>query len=121
MSPSGLCYNKLIVGAIIFHPTSTPTKLLLKHAAHETAFLNVFEIPDSRVDDTDATILHSLKREVREETGMEVETVTAAVESFSYAVEKSVWAGDERMVLREMSLQLNFGCEVAGGEFCVNP
>ena len=52
---------------------------------------------------------------------MEVKTVTVAVESFSYAVEKSVWAGDERMVLRKISLQLNFVCEVAGGEFGVNP
>ena len=60
--PSGAAYDKLVVGAIIFHPTSAVPKLLLvKRAAHETAFPNVFETPGGKVDDEDASILDGLK------------------------------------------------------------
>ena len=77
LSPSGQPFDKFVVGAIIFHPSqSNPPKiLLLKRAAHETAFPNVFEPPSGKVEDTDASLYDGLEREVREETDSSIASV----------------------------------------------
>lgn len=71
-SPAGHPYDKIIVGAVIFHPTcSHPAKiLLLKRVASEEFYPNVFEIPGGHVEDTDADIFQALVREVHEETAV---------------------------------------------------
>ncbi|KAL2040497.1 hypothetical protein N7G274_006940 [Stereocaulon virgatum] len=70
-------YTNLAVGALVFHPPrpspNTRTKLLLlRRAPTESAFPNLWEVPGGSSDATDPTVLHSLVREVFEETGMRV-------------------------------------------------
>lgn len=121
-SVSGKPYDKLVVGAIIFHPSSTTPKIfLVKRAAHETAFPNIFEIPGGKIDDTDIDILHGLGREVREETNMSFDTVSGCTEPLTYAIEKTVREGDKDVTSRTMSTQLNYVCEVADSDFRVDP
>ena len=82
LSPSGQPFDKMVVGAIIFYPShSNPPKiLLLKRAAHETAFPNVFELPSGKVEDTDASLYDRLEREIREETDLSIASVQGMVE-----------------------------------------
>ncbi|KAL8956130.1 MAG: hypothetical protein Q9183_006404 [Haloplaca sp. 2 TL-2023] len=87
-------YDRLVVSAFIFappmptHPHShspshspsapsstqqtSPTShlLLLRRAAHDTAYPTKWEVPGGQADKADPTILHSLAREVFEETGL---------------------------------------------------
>lgn len=111
-SPAGHPYDKIVVGAVIFHPTSSPPAkiLLLKRAANEKFYPNVFEIPEGHVEDTDANILQALMREVREETALSFDSVKASTEPFAYSTEKTVKRGEEKGVVQKSSLQLNFVC-----------
>ena len=122
-SPAGHPYDKIIVGAVIFHPTSSPPAkiLLLKRAATEKFYPNVFEIPGGHVEDTDADIFHALVREVREETTLSVDSAKASIEPFAYSTEKTIRLGEEKVVIQKSSLQLNFMCEIAEDKFRVNP
>ena len=122
-SPDGHPYDNIIVGAVIFHPTSSPPAkiLLLKRAADEDFYPNVFEIPGGHVEDTDANLFQALVRETREETALSVNSVKASIEQFSYSIEKTVKRGDEDVVMQKSSLQLNFVCEIAEDMFRVNP
>ena len=73
-------YTNLVVSAFIFdaHETKTcesgrpPRLLILQRAAHEGSFANLWEIPGGSSDTNDPTILHSLAREVFEETGLKL-------------------------------------------------
>jgi len=109
-------YDKIVIGAIIFDKsTSEPRKvLLLKRAAHERYYPNIFEIPGGNVEDTDATIRDAFIREVHEETGLQVSEITAAVKPFTYSMEKKVVDEETEEVssVLRTSLQLNFVCEV---------
>lgn len=102
-------YDKLTVGSLIFRSSSNlPQILLLKRATHERHYPNVFEIPGGNVEETDATIEGALRREVLEETGLQIKKVLDAVHPFDYTLEKrtggtSVW---------KTTVQLNFICEV---------
>ncbi|KAI4231174.1 MAG: hypothetical protein L6R40_007819 [Gallowayella cf. fulva] len=120
----GKPYDKVIIGALIVKPNAEvkPEVLMLKRAAHESIYPNIFEIPGGKVEDSDATILEAVKREVFEEAGMKVIQVVGAVRSFDYALEKKMVdeAGGEGLV-RYTSLQLNFVCQVAEHNLTVNP
>ncbi|CAF9934719.1 hypothetical protein IMSHALPRED_009817 [Imshaugia aleurites] len=122
-SPSGHPYDKIIVGAVIFHPASSPPAktLLLKRAANEEFYPNVFEIPGGHVEDTDADIYQALVREIQEETALSVDSVIASIEPFAYSTEKTVTRGEEKVVVQKSSLQLNFICEITEATFRVNP
>ena len=87
-------YDKIIVGAIILKNDSAPDSdiLLLKRAAHEDLYPNVFEIPGGHMGDHDETVLDALKREVMEETRMSITKVVRTVKPFSYTTEKKVTA-----------------------------
>ncbi|KAL2042593.1 hypothetical protein N7G274_004352 [Stereocaulon virgatum] len=88
-APTGLCYNTLLTGALIFHPTSPdPPILLLKRRPHENTSPPVFEIPSGQIEDLDPTIFHGLKRIVCQETGLELDWVEDMLGSLSFAVEK---------------------------------
>jgi len=117
-------YDKIVIGAIIFDKRSSePQKvLLLKRAAHEKHYPNIFEIPGGNVEDTDATMRDAVIREVLEETGLQVSEITAAVRPFTYSMEKKVVDEETGEVLgvSRTSLQLNFVCEVMGFDFRVN-
>ena len=117
-------YDKIVIGAIIFDQSSSePRKvLLLKRAAHEQYYPNIFEIPGGNVEDTDASVRDAVVREVLEETGLQVSDINAAVKPFTYSMEKKVLdkeKGEEKTVWRT-TLQLNFICDVTGFDFKVN-
>lgn len=122
-SPAGHPYDNIIVGAVIFHPTSSPPAkiLLLKRAASEKFYPNVFEIPGGHVEDTDADIFGALVREVQEETSLSVDSAKASIEPLTYSTTKTIKVGEEEVVAQKSSLQLNFVCEVAENTFRVNP
>lgn len=71
-SLAGRPYDKIVVGAVIFHPTASlhAKILLLKRAANEDVYSNVFEIPGGHVEDSDPDILKAVAREVHEETAL---------------------------------------------------
>ena len=123
LQANGKPYDKVVIGALIIKSDTkgNPGILMLKRAAHETIYPNIFEIPGGKVEDSDATILDAVKREVLEETGMEVAEVVGAVRSFDYALEKEVLddTGSETLVWYT-SLQLNFVCQVAKHNLTVN-
>ena len=116
-------YDKLVVGAIITKSDhdSTSRILLLKRAAHEPIYPNIFEIPGGEVETTDTTILDAVKREVHEETGLTVTNVLGNVESFHYAMEKVETPEGRKVTTRKTSMQLNFVCEVEGYDFRIDP
>lgn len=122
-SPAGHPYDKIIVGAVIFRPNPSPPAkiLLLKRAAREKFYPNVFEIPGGNVEDTDADIFQALAREVREETTLSFNCVKASIKPFAYSTEKKVRQGEEEVVVRKSSFQINFVCEIAEDTFHVNP
>ena len=124
LSANGNPYDKVVIGAIIIKPDAEgrPGILMLKRAAHETIYPNVFEIPGGNVEESDATVQDAVKREVLEEAGMEVTQVIGSVGSFEYALEKKVLDDASRETLVwYTSLQLNFVCQVAKHFLTVNP
>lgn len=126
-SPSGKSFDKVVVGAAIMRYATaatasrpggakTPTILLLKRAAHEVYYPNVFEIPGGGVDPEDRSIHDALAREVREETGLDVADIVAELQPMVYETTKTVMdgAGRERAVTKS-AIQLNYVVSVAGG------
>lgn len=71
-------YHCLAVGACIFFPPpsyhqqtpSPPRLLLIQRASTERGFPNLWEIPGGSSEESDPTVLHSVAREVFEETGL---------------------------------------------------
>ena len=78
LSPS----KRWAIGAAIFQEPEPEkrTILLLKRAERETAFPNAWELPGGRVEETDETIAHAVKREVFEETSLNVANIIGEVE-----------------------------------------
>ncbi|KAL8932443.1 MAG: hypothetical protein Q9211_006309 [Gyalolechia sp. 1 TL-2023] len=78
-------YHRVVCSALIFAPPTASHAhsssaqdcrlLLVKRSAAEVAFPNLWEIPGGSVDQEDPTILHSLAREVFEETGLRLTRV----------------------------------------------
>ena len=122
-SPAGHPHDKIVVGAVIFHPAPSPPAkiLLLKRAANEKFYPNVFEVPGGHVEDTDADICQALVREVHEETALSFDSIKASLEPFAYTTEKITKRGEEEIVVQKSSLQLNFVCEITEDTFRVNP
>ncbi|KAI4118188.1 MAG: hypothetical protein LQ345_001708 [Seirophora villosa] len=124
---NGEQYDKIVVGAIIILTDEENEEriLVLKRAAHEEILPNIWEIPGGKAEDTDATILDALKREVHEETSLTVTKVYGAVTSFGYRMKKVIPPnedGGEEETVWSSSLQLNFACEVAEPlDLAINP
>ncbi|KIW35360.1 uncharacterized protein PV07_02059 [Cladophialophora immunda] len=96
--------------------------LLLKRAAHESYFPNVFELPSGKVDPGDATLGHALAREVEEETGLDVTDILAELKPMIYMTEKTVVDDAGREVLVSKSaIQLNYIVSVSGREVTLSP
>ncbi|KAL8787443.1 MAG: hypothetical protein Q9213_002220 [Squamulea squamosa] len=124
LQSNGKPYDKIVIGALIIkhEPEGGPKILLLKRAAHEEYYPTVFEIPGGKVEESDPTILSAVKREVLEETGLEVDEVIEYVGSFEYSMEKKTAseAGGQESIL-STSLQFNFICRVSQFDVVVNP
>ena len=73
--------ERLVVGAFIFQqllPEAEPAILLVQRASTES-FPNAWEVPGGSVEGFDPTILHSVAREVFEETGLHLTRVVREV------------------------------------------
>ena len=73
--------DALVVGAFIFAappPTHTAHLLVIQRSAYET-FANKWEIPGGGVETEDPTLLHSIAREVFEETGLHLSSIVHEV------------------------------------------
>ncbi len=108
-------YTNLVVSAFIFDPPSSikssdpdqqPRLLVLHRAAHERSFANRWEVPGGSSDASDPTILHSLAREVFEETDL---MLTRFVRQIGDVVEFQTGKGERR----KNWAKLNFEIEVA--------
>jgi 8-oxo-dGTP pyrophosphatase MutT (NUDIX family) len=114
-SNTGKPYDKIVIGAIVFTDNRI---LLLKRAAHETYYPNVFELPSGNVDETDPTLGHALAREVEEETGLDVTFVLSELlPPFEYETSKIVGG----VQVSRSCVQVNFVVEMEGDEIVVNP
>ena len=123
LQAKGKPYDKVVIGAIIIKPDAKGKHgiLMLKRAAHETVYPNIFEIPGGKVEDSDTTILDAVKREVLEETGMEVTEVVGAIGSFDYALKKKILDdADSENLIWYTSLQFNFVCQVVKHNLTIN-
>lgn len=122
LSPSGRQYDKLVVGAAIFHhiqsltSSKTPCILLLKRAPHEPYFPNIFELPSGKVDLDDPTLKHALVREVKEETGLDITKISAQLSPMMYSTKKTIKSdtGVEAFVVKS-AIQLNYVVAVSDG------
>ncbi|OCL08129.1 hypothetical protein AOQ84DRAFT_377048 [Glonium stellatum] len=121
-STTGQPYDKVVVGAAALRYASdsgfpkTPSILLLKRAAHEVYFPNVFELPSGKVDPEDPTIQHALVREVQEETGLDVTAIVAELKPMIYSTDKMVLDNSGRDVLISKSaIQLNYIVSISNG------
>lgn len=109
--------KRLVVGVAIFSTSQgnsedTPTRrlLLLQRAATEDVYPLMYEIPGGGAEPEDKTILDTVVREVKEETGLTVTAIISDFEGFEYSTR------------RGMSVQFNFMVEVEGGvEVRMNP
>ncbi|MCJ1370567.1 hypothetical protein MMC20_001780 [Loxospora ochrophaea] len=105
-------YSNLCVGATIFLPAAANApspqcdKLLLVQRAADEAFPNRWEVPGGSSEPEDPTILHSVAREVFEETGLHL---TRFVQQIGEGVEFTTG----RRGPREHWLKLTFEVEVA--------
>ena len=95
--------------------------LLLKRAAHETYFPNVFELPSGKVDLEDISIKHALVREVKEETGLDITDIMAELKPMIYSTAKMVpdAMGHETLISKS-AIQLNYIVAVSEGDVQVN-
>ncbi|KAL7919087.1 NUDIX hydrolase domain-like protein [Trichoderma austrokoningii] len=119
LSESGQPYDKIVVGAAIFRyapDSSSPDILLLKRAAHEPFFPNVFELPSGKVDPDDKSLKHALIREVREETGLDIVEFNAVLEPMTYSTEKTIVDGaGKEIIVSKSAIQLNAVVSVSTG------
>ncbi|WVQ80155.1 hypothetical protein IAT38_002260 [Cryptococcus sp. DSM 104549] len=101
--------KRLVIGALIAHPSDPSRVLLVKRAAGETLFPGQWEIPGGKAEyGVDQTLLETVVREVKEETGLRVTAVKGEFEAFEYKGSKG------------LCKQYNFVVE-GDGEVVLNP
>ena len=106
-------YQALAVGACIFFPpvsqeplpaSSQPPRLLLvQRAATEFAFPNLWEFPGGSSEASDPTVLHSVAREVFEETGLLVRRLNNLV---GEGVEFVTGTGDNKNTWLKLTIEV---------------
>ena len=111
-------YDKIVVGAAaIRHIGKGPSVLLLKRAAHEVYFPNVFELPSGKIDREDQSIKHALVREVKEETGLDITEIKMELKPMIYATEKTVVNEvGQKTLVSKVAVQLNYLVSLSGGD-----
>lgn len=124
LSTDGQPYDKVVIGAAIFRyneGSSEPNLLLLKRAAHELYFPNIFEIPGGKVDSEDISIKHAVVREVKEETGLDLTEFISELKPMSYTTEKSIIDDDGiSNIVVKTAIQLNYVVRVSAGDVRIN-
>lgn len=112
-------FANLCVGACIFaRPThgestsATPRLLLVQRASTERGFPNRWEVPGGSAEAEDPTILHSVAREVFEETGLRLKSFVRKI-----GFEAQFNLGPNRLC-KKLSFQIGVVEDVTGdGEF----
>ena len=99
----GTDYQGVCTGALVLTPTAPPRVLLLQRAAHDS-MPHRWETPGGAVDADDATILHGVARELREEARLAAARIGPAVESYRFRTAGGRWV-----------LKCNFVVEAAVG------
>ncbi|KAK4443452.1 hypothetical protein QBC34DRAFT_477475 [Podospora aff. communis PSN243] len=72
--------SRLIVSAVVVHSPGSNARALLVQRAASDGFPLQWECPGGSIDSSDTTILHALKRELFEETGLEMTQVIALLD-----------------------------------------
>lgn len=108
-------YSRLVCSAFIFAPPSPtatePRLLLLRRSATDVAFPGLWEIPGGSAGEDDPSILHSLAREVFEETNLRLARVVRQIGGgIEWTEEKK--GADGTTEIRNW-LKLSFEIEVA--------
>jgi len=83
--------KRITVGVAIVSqpPPDLPKKvLLLQRAADEDVLPNMYELPGGNLEGTDATILDTVARETKEETGLMMSAVLCEFEEFEYTTRR---------------------------------
>ncbi|KAG6830741.1 hypothetical protein H0H87_007217 [Tephrocybe sp. NHM501043] len=96
--------KRLVVGVAIFslQASSSPQLLLLQRSETEDSFPSMYEIPGGGSEPEDRTLLDTVIREVKEETGLVVSKIVDTFEGFEYTTR----SGD--------AVQFNFVVEIEG-------
>ncbi|KAF2877470.1 NUDIX hydrolase domain-like protein [Massariosphaeria phaeospora] len=79
-------YHVVCTGIVVFNDVGK--LLLVRRAANEKAYPNMWEIPGGMVDDTDETIIHGAIRELKEETGLTATKVVRKVGEMEFTSDK---------------------------------
>jgi len=126
-SATGQPYDKVVIGAAALRYASGPSTpqppriLLLKRAAKEVYFPNVFELPSGKVDPEDPTIKHALIREVQEETGLDIKEIVTELKPMIYTTDKTVLDDTGRDVfISKSAIQLNYIISISDGDVKLN-
>jgi len=77
---------RLVVGVAV--ASAERRVLLVQRAATEDVLPGMFELPGGNVEDGDGTILDTVARETKEETGMVVTAVVSTFEGFRYTTKR---------------------------------
>jgi len=83
--------KRVTVGVAIISqsPPDLPKKiLLLQRAADEAVLPNMYELPGGNWEENDATILDTVSREAKEETGLVISAVLCEFEGFEYTTKR---------------------------------
>jgi 8-oxo-dGTP diphosphatase len=72
--------QKIVVGGVIFN---SKNKLLLLKRASDDFMGDLVELPSGTVDE-DETILEALRREIKEETSLDIDSIDKYIGSFDY-------------------------------------
>ncbi|TLS27053.1 hypothetical protein PpBr36_04941 [Pyricularia pennisetigena] len=76
-NPAKVVYTALGTGAIVFNRARTAVLLVQRSAADSMP--NLWEVPGGGVDDSDATVVHAVARELWEEAGLVARRIGAVV------------------------------------------
>ena len=94
-------FQKIVVAAVILYRNKI---LLLQRSTEERVFPNLWELPSGRRENLESSI-QALKREVKEETGLNIEIVHP-INTFEYIIRKNKIIKD--------TTQINFLVKVKG-------
>ncbi|TLD18199.1 hypothetical protein PspLS_10508 [Pyricularia sp. CBS 133598] len=89
-NPAKVMYTALGTGAIVFNRARTAVLLVQRSASDSMP--NLWEVPGGGVDDSDATVVHAVARELWEEAGLAARRIGAVVPAVEGGLAEFVFA-----------------------------